>query len=69
MKRDATNSGGSRKLWARWLDLVCNAFCFHKPHNRISHIKPYTQSNRLLLTDINCSLYIISSFVLGRSAA
>ena len=31
--------------------------------------KPYTQSDRCLLTDINCSLFATSSFILGRSAA
>jgi len=48
-----------------WNDIVCNAFCFHKPYNRVAHIKPYTQSNILLRTAINCSLYTTSSFAQG----
>ena len=39
------------------LDLACNALYFNKPYNRIAHITFYTQSKRLLLTIIRCSLY------------
>jgi len=53
----------------RWLDLVCNAFCSHEPYDRVTHIKSYTQNNRLFLTAINCSLHTVSSFALGKSAA
>jgi len=51
------------------LVLACNAFHFNLPYNRFAHITFYTQSKRLLLTIIHCSLYTISSFVHGRSTA
>jgi len=37
--------------------------------NRFAHITFYTQSKRLLLNTIQCSLYTESSFVYGRPAA
>jgi len=39
------------------------------PYNCIAHITFYTMSKIILLTIIHCSLYAISTFVLGRSAA
>jgi len=51
------------------LDLTCKALYFNKPYNRIAHITFYTQRKILLLTIIHCSLYAVSSFILGRSAA
>ena len=54
-------------LW--WLGLACNTFYFSSPYNRIAHITFYTQSKRLLLAIVHCSLYPISSFALGRSEA
>jgi len=51
-----------------WLFLACDAFYFNLPYNRFAHITFYTQSKRLLLTIMHCSLYTESSFVLGRSA-
>jgi len=50
-----------------WLVLACNAFYFNLAYNRFAYITFYTQSKRLLLTIIHCSLYPVSSFVLGRS--
>ena len=52
-----------------WLVLACNAFYISWPYNCIAHIAFYTQSKILLLIIMHCSLYTISSFVLGRSAA
>ena len=49
--------------------LSCNAFYFNLLYNRFAHITLYTQSKRLILTMIHCSLYTESSFVYGRSAA
>jgi len=40
-----------------WLVLACNAFYFNLPYNRFAHITFYSQSKRLLLTIIHCSLY------------
>jgi len=51
------------------LSLPTMHFYFNKPYNRITHIAFYTQSKRLLQTIIHCSLYTISSFVLGGSTA
>ena len=42
--------------------------CSHT-FNRITHITFYTQSKRRLLTIVHYSLYKISSFTLGMSAA
>jgi len=56
-------------IFFSWLVLVCNAFYFNSAYNCIAHITFYTQSKRLLLTIIHCSLYTRSNFVLGRSAA
>ena len=39
-----------------WLFLACNAFYFNLPYNRFAHITFYTQSKRLLLTILHCSL-------------
>ena len=61
-------------MWQRqtkcfwWFEFACNAFVLRKLYNRIARIKPYSQSNILLLTDINC-FYLMSSFTVGRSAA
>jgi len=49
--------------------LACNTIYFNLPYNRFAHVTFYIQNKRLLLTIIHCSLYTISSFVLGRSAA
>jgi len=51
------------------LGLACNIFYFNLPYNRITYITFYTQSKRLSLTITHCSLYSLSSFTLGRSAA
>jgi len=48
---------------------ACNTFYFNLLYNRVIHITFYTQSKRLLLNIMHCSLYKISSFALGRSAA
>jgi len=63
------NNENPRPIIACGLGFACTRFYFNLPCNRITHITFYTQSKRRLLTIVHYSLYKISSFALGRSAA
>jgi len=57
------------KPFSWWLNLAYNTFYFNLLYNCMTHITFYTQSKKVSLTIMHCSLYTLSSFTLGRFAS